>query len=80
MLVLEIDLPPPFSPAKDLLEAVPEPEPEPAPEQDVPPGLSALIAMELGDVGQCTKAFEFADGDVDTAIQVLLSGDIPPSE
>ena len=63
-----------------LLEAVPEPEPEPAPEQDVPPGLSALIAMELGDVGQCTKAFEFADGDVDTAIQVLLSGDIPPSE
>ena len=46
----------------------------------VPEGVSALIAMELGDAGQCAKALEFADGDVETAIQVLLSGDIPPSD
>eukprot|EP01043_Picozoa_sp_COSAG02_P072195 COSAG02_NODE_13504_length_1386_cov_0.876457_1_plen_172_part_10 len=66
------------------LESAPEPASAPDPDtesmQDVPPGLSALIAMELGDPGQCTKAFEFADGDVETAIQVLLSGDIPPSD
>ena len=45
-----------------------------------PDGLDSLVAMGFDDKGQCIKALQFADGNLETAIQVLLSGDIPASE
>ncbi len=41
--------------------------------------LIQLMGMGFEDVSQCTKALQVADGNVETAIALILSNDIPPT-
>lgn len=41
--------------------------------------LLQLMAMGFEDVPQCTKAVQIADGNAETAVELILGGDVPPT-
>ena len=59
--------------------AAPAQEEEEELSEELQEALIQLMAMGFEDVGQCTKAVQVADGNVETAIALILSNDIPPT-